>query len=119
MARILVVDDSRLDRTLVTQILAVNPTLAVDTAVDGKDALDSVRASQPDLVLTDLVMPEPDGLALVRSIQKEFPVVPVVLMTSQGSEEIAMDALRAGAASYVPKASFGPELRKVVEEDHV
>ena len=116
MARILVVDDSRLDRTLVTQILAVNPTLAVDTAVDGKDALDSVRASQPDLVLTDLVMPEPDGLALVRSIQKEFPVVPVVLMTSQGSEEIAMDALRAGAASYVPKASFGPELRKVVEE---
>jgi len=116
MARILVVDDSRLDRTLVTQILTVNPALTVETAVDGDIALRAVRAARPDLVLTDLVMPAQDGLSLVRSLQTEFPVLPVILMTSQGSEDIAMEALRAGAASYVPKASFGPELRKVVEE---
>ncbi|MEE8105359.1 MAG: response regulator [Planctomycetota bacterium] len=116
MARVLVVDDSRLDRTLVTQILEVNPELAVETAVDGADALSAIHASPPDLVLTDLVMPEPDGLALVRSLQDEYPLLPVILMTSQGSEEIAVEALRSGASSYVPKTSFGPELRNVVEE---
>jgi CheY-like chemotaxis protein len=105
-----------LDRTLVTQILAGNPKLSVETAVDGADALQKVGLSPPALVLTDMVMPEPDGLELVRKLKQSHPSLPCILMTSQGSEEIAMEALRLGAASYIPKAAFGPELLETVEE---
>jgi CheY-like chemotaxis protein len=56
------------------------------------------------LVLTDLQMLEMSGLELVDAVVREYPQVPVVLMTAQGSEEIAVEALHRGAASYVPKA---------------
>ncbi|MHC4939057.1 MAG: ATP-binding protein [Planctomycetota bacterium] len=116
MATVLVVDDSNLDRTLVTEILSEGDGIEVQAVEGGQQALEFLAEETPDLVLTDLVMPEPNGLQLVRSLKAVHPKLPVILMTSQGSEEIAMEALRAGAASYVPKASFGPELLAIVEE---
>ena len=56
-----------------------------------------------DLVITDLLMPEINGLQLVAAMREKYPRIPVILMTSQGSEEIAVQALQQGAASYVPK----------------
>ncbi|MHC4452824.1 MAG: response regulator, partial [Planctomycetota bacterium] len=100
MATILVVDDSNLDRTLVTEILAAGEGLDVRAVEGGQQALEVLRDHTPDLVLTGLVMPEPNGLQLVRSLKAVHPKLPVIRMTSQGSEEIAMEALRAGAASY-------------------
>ncbi len=116
MARVLVVDDSKLDRTLVTQILGEDRSLSVETVPDGAEALRAVASRPPDLVLTDLVMPEVDGLELVKRLRADHHGLPVILMTSQGSEEIALEALRLGAASYVPKAAFGPEMLKTVQE---
>ena len=116
MASVLVVDDSNLDRTLVSEILAGGEGIEVVTVDGGQAALSYLAETTPDVVLTDLVMPEPDGLQLVRTLKQEHPRLPVILMTSQGSEEIAMEALRAGAASYVPKSSFGPDLLAVVED---
>ena len=116
MSRVLVVDDSKLDRTLVTQILGEDRALSVETAPDGNEALRAINRSLPDLVLTDLVMPGLDGLALVRRLHELHPGLPVILMTSQGSEEIALEALRLGASSYVPKAAFGPEMLRTVQE---
>jgi len=113
---VLVVDDSNLDRTLVSEILAGGDGIEVATVGGGAEALSFLSERTPDLVLTDLVMPEPDGLQLVRTLSEAHPSLPVILMTSQGSEEIAMEALRSGAASYVPKSSFGPDLLTVVEE---
>ena len=60
-------------------------------------------------------MPELDGLGLVARITAEHPRVPVVLMTGRGSEEIAVQALKAGAASYVPKKALVRELVEVVD----
>ena len=116
VARVLVVDDSKLDRTLVTQILGEDRSLSVETVPDGKEALRAVASRRPDLVLTDLVMPELDGFELVKHLKEEFRGLPVILMTSQGSEEVALEALRLGAASYVPKSAFGPEMLKTVQE---
>jgi CheY-like chemotaxis protein len=113
---VLVVDDSKLDRTLVAEILAASDDLEVHAVDGGPSALEFLSERIPDLVLTDLVMPELNGLQLVRSLHAVHPRLPVILMTSQGSEEIAMEALRAGAASYIPKASFGPDLVAVVED---
>ena len=70
--------------------------------------------SCPDLVLTDLQMPDLDGLQLVNSINERYPDVPVVLMTAHGSEVIAAQALASGAASYVPKSDLADSLVETV-----
>ena len=103
MATVLVVDDSSIDRQLVGGLLQQNTDWTVTFAGDGAAALDSIRTSPPDIVVTDLQMPEMTGLELVTAVRKSFSQVPVILMTGKGSEEIAVEALHAGAASYVPK----------------
>jgi len=113
---VLVVDDAPLDRTLASTLFSKLGGWSVRTAEDGSQALALVKTSQPDLVLTDLQMPEMDGLALVRAIRSEFPRVPVILMTGLGSEEIAIQALKAGAASYVPKKSLAKDLEETVSQ---
>ena len=95
-------DDSAADRELAGHLLE-NHDWTVFYAEDGKKALAEMQAHTLDLVLTDLVMPELDGLGLVEQAKAEHPGVPVVLMTARGSEEIAVRALERGAASYVPK----------------
>lgn len=106
---ILVVDDSPFDRQLAGMILSKERATAA-YAENGRQALDLIAQDQPDVVLTDLQMPEMDGLTLVREVRRNFPSTPVILMTGQGSEEIAAEALRAGAASYVPKRNLNHDL---------
>ena len=72
-------------------------------AVDGRQALEMIRESPPDVVVTDLEMPEMNGLELLEAVHREFPKIPIVLATAVGSEAIAVEALRKGATSYVPK----------------
>ncbi|HHH27446.1 MAG TPA: response regulator [Polyangiaceae bacterium] len=79
-------------------------------ASDGETALATVAEDPPALVVTDLLMPGMDGLQLVAALRERHPLVPVVLMTAHGSEETAVKALSAGAASYVPKRSLASEL---------
>ncbi len=110
MATILVVDDSEADRELARTLLQIDPKLSVETAVDGLDALASIERWVPDLVLTDLVMPKMDGLEFVGTLRQRHPHIPSILMTSLGSEKIAVRALQAGAASYVPKAELAYDL---------
>ena len=113
MTRILVVDDSAADRELLGHLLN-EQAWAVLYADDGRQALAQMRAHIVDLVLTDLVMPELDGQAFVEQAKIDHPLVPVVLMTARGSEEIAVQALEAGAASYVPKKRLVRDLVEVV-----
>lgn len=110
MAVILVVDDSPVDRTRAGGLLKKRPELTPAFASNGREALESIAAQPPDLVLTDLQMPEIDGLALVETVRRRFPALPVILMTAHGSEEIAVQALRRGAASYVAKRNLAAEL---------
>ena len=106
MATVLVVDDSAIDRQLVGGLLRQETDWVVDFADDGASALEMIRKMPPDLVVTDMQMPGVNGLELVAAIRKNFSQVPVILMTGKGSEEIAVEALHAGAASYVPKRSL-------------
>lgn len=115
MATVLIVDDSAVDRRLAQGVLEKNSQLAFLYAVDGADALEQIKISPPDLVLTDLQMPVMSGLELVRQVREKYPLVPVILMTAQGSEEIAVQALASGAASYVPKSRLARDLADTVE----
>ena len=110
MTTILTVDDSPVDRRLVGGLLESDADLQVEYAVHGADALEKMARSLPSLVVTDLMMPEMNGLELVAAVRERYPLVPVILMTSKGSEEIAVQALQQGASSYVPKRSLAHSL---------
>jgi len=116
MKRILVVDDAKIDRLLVEALLGDESGLEVECVSSGQEGLERIDACVPDLVITDLVMPEMDGLAVVSRLHAERPGLPVILMTSRGSEEIAVQALREGAASYVPKRLLRDHLLSTVND---
>ena len=115
MPTVLVVDDSAVDRRLAGALLEKHCACTLSFAEDGQEALRLMARQRPDLVVTDLQMPEMDGLELTTTIKSEYPLVPVVLMTAQGSEEIAAQALRRGAASYVPKRNLAEALVPTVQ----
>jgi len=110
------VDDSPIDRRVAGRVLEKREGWRVIYACDSVEALEVVARTPPDAVVTDLQMPVVDGLSLVEQIRAEFPRVPVILMTGVGSEEIAVTALRAGAASYVPKRRLAADRADAVEQ---
>ena len=124
MPKILIVDDAQVDQRLAGKLLQDRPgleqaekatKLEVSYAANGREALAAIASQLPDLVLTDLQMPEMNGLELVDEIKARYPGLPVVLMTAHGSEDIALQALQRGAASYVPKRKLATDLLETVE----
>jgi CheY-like chemotaxis protein/anti-sigma regulatory factor (Ser/Thr protein kinase) len=116
MARLLIVDDDPVDRELAGRCLEGIADLDLLEAGDGQEAIETCLRESPDLVLTDLRMPILDGLGLVREVRQRLPLVPVILMTARGSEQVAAAALAAGAVSYVPKADLAELLAETVEQ---
>lgn len=115
MAKILVVDDTSVDRTLAGKLLEKHAGWKVTYATDGQEALAALDREAFDLVLTDLQMPQMSGLELVERVCTREPRVPIILMTAHGSEDIAIQALQKGAASYVPKRNLARDLVETVD----
>lgn len=97
--RILVVDDERDVRSLVCHIL-LDQGYQVDSAVDGRDALDKIQASPPDLVVLDLMMPELDGWQVLRELQSFETRPRVVVLSAFGDLGRVRDA---GAVGFLAK----------------
>lgn len=118
MTSILVVDDSEVDRLLIAGLLRHLPLddLEIEFAAHGREGLQLVEQQAPDLVISDLMMPEMGGLELVQTLRREFPQVPVILMTAYGNEFTAVDAMEQGAASYVPKSQQAQRLGPTVQQ---
>jgi len=110
MPKILIVDDSLVDQKLIGSLLLRHTTWQLEYAADGEQALKQLLDGHFDLVISDLQMPRLNGLQLVRKIRDELPQLPVLLVTSQGSDEIAVQALREGATSYSPKTKLSKDL---------
>lgn len=115
MARALVVDDSKVDRELISGLLETESGFEVEAAEDGHDAFERLQEETFELLVTDLAMPTMSGLDLVAKVVEDFPGMPVVVVTSRGSEEAASQALRVGAASYVRKADLAEQLSEVAD----
>jgi len=113
MTRILVVDDDR-PQAEEFSVLLRQAGCDVTLACNGRDALDILQRDLPDVVLTDLDMPEMNGLELVQAIRRDYPALPVILMTAMGSEDVAAKALHHGAASYVRKRNLAREVVRTV-----
>lgn len=116
MPIILVVDDSEVDRRLMGRFLGKDVDWLIQYAENGVEALERIRDAPPDVVVTDLLMPEMDGIELVTAVRDNFPDLPVILATAHGSEALAVEALDRGAASYVPKSDLGEKLLDTVEQ---
>jgi two-component system chemotaxis sensor kinase CheA len=105
--RVLIVDDQFTVRELQRSILEA-AGYSVDTAKDGREALDRLRRGGVDLVLTDLDMPAMDGFELVGHVRADadLEALPVVIVTSRGNEEDRRRGAEVGADAYVVKAEF-------------
>jgi DNA-binding response OmpR family regulator len=115
--RILLVDDNLDHVQLATRALRQEPTWRVDTARLGEEAIERAGESAYDLVLLDYRLPDMSGLDVLRALRAKHKALPVILMTSQGSEEVAIEALQLGAAAYVVKnTDFGKRLAYEVRE---
>jgi len=115
MSRVLVVEDSA-TQALEIRLLLEDAGFAVDVAPDGLKAMAAIAAWPPDLVLTDLHMPEMNGLELVQAIRADRLGVPVILMTQHGTEEVAVRALRTGAASYLVKKDLERDMVEAIDD---
>ncbi len=104
--RILVVDDEpQITRVLRTTLSSHGYTIR--TAGDGDEALEVLRDWTPDLIITDLAMPNMDGLELCRRVREKL-TVPIIILSVRGEERNKIEALDAGADDYVTKP-FGPK----------
>lgn len=100
--RILIVEDDTSLRDALNDTLEL-AGFACETAENGNDALIKINAQKPDLIVSDIQMPEMDGLALLRNLKKRIPDVPVLMMTAHGSVNSAVEAIRNGAVDYLTK----------------
>jgi DNA-binding NtrC family response regulator len=98
---LLVDDDDNLRWVLQTQLEQMG--YAVTTAADGAGALAAIDREPPSLVLTDLKMPGMSGMELLERIRREYPEIPVLIVTAFGTIQSAVQAIRSGAYDYLTK----------------
>ncbi len=108
---ILVVDDEEIIRVLLTEILT-EEGYQVTCAVDGRQAVDLLKANRYDLVITDMVMPGLNGLEVLQAAFRIDPEYPVIMITGYPSVEMAVKLVNLGAADYITKP-FNVDLIKV------
>ena len=99
---ILVADDERSIRLMLETGLALNG-FRVTAVRTGKEALEAISNGQFDAVLSDIYMPDGSGLELVDSLRASYPNLPIILMTAQGSLEVAVQAVQRGASDFIGK----------------
>jgi len=114
MSRILVVES---DASIIPLVQPRLETLGHEISVvaDAASALASIEDLPPELVLAAYGLPGKDGLELVEEISRKYPRIPSVLMTDQGNEDLAAEALLRGAASYIPKRRLAADLERTIQ----
>lgn len=102
-ARIVLADDNADMREYLARLLSEH--YAVETVIDGAQALAAIRRDPPDLVLSDVMMPELDGFGLLRELHADphIATVPVILLSARAGEEATVEGLKAGADDYLVK----------------
>jgi len=111
-ASLLVVDDEEQVTRLIEAVLG--SAYRVDVVRSGREAITQMEQGDYDAVLTDLVMPEMDGIEVVRRLRLRDPDLPVIVLTAQASVETAVQAMREGAFDYLSKTAGPEELRAAV-----
>lgn len=115
MNKILIVDDE-LNMRLVLAAMLKREGYEVASAADGSEALQILKSGPIAAVITDLKMPRIDGMELLNRIGREYPEVPVIIITAHGTVATAVEALKKGALDYITKPFELEELKNVVSK---
>jgi two-component system response regulator AtoC len=112
---VLVLDD---EKNIVTVLKAIleKRDFAVDAFTDPREALDTLRKRKYDAAITDLYMPEIDGMAFLEEVKRLYPQLPVIMITAFGTVDSAVDAIKRGAFDYVTKPFEQSEIVSVVQK---
>ena len=117
--RLLIADDHTLVRQGLRQLCeGMGGFTVVAEADDGVQAVALARATQPDVILMDIVMPEVDGVEAIRQIIQEIPTARIIALTMYREEQYMLDAIRAGARGYLLKTVDAGELITAIEAVH-
>jgi len=115
MKKILIVDDE-VNMLLVLEAMLRKEGYAVKTASDGMEALEILQADDIAVVVTDLKMPNLDGLGLLARTGAEYPAIPVIIITAHGTVETAVKALKKGAFDYITKPFDQDDLKNIIQK---
>lgn len=111
---ILVVDDEPLVRRSLSELLTLSG-YSVSTANNGQEALDLLKSYNTDIIISDIKMPEMDGFQLLKQVKNIYSDTPIILITSFGSIENAVEAMKYGAYDYVTKPIADSEIKSVID----
>lgn len=113
--RILLVDDEENARIALTRILS-KEGYHVDSVANGYEALNYLRERDVNLIITDIKMPEMDGMTFLREINKSFPGSNVIMITAYGGVESYIEAINLGAFEYINKPVKIEELKSILKK---
>jgi len=117
LIRVAVVDDHELVRSGICNALGMSPEIrVVGEAGDGLAALALLESREVDVLLLDLHMPRMDGFACLDAVITRWPSMPVIILTVEEDNEVALDVMRRGAAAYVPKYVRPGDLAALVRQ---
>jgi DNA-binding NtrC family response regulator len=115
LKRILIVDDEENTRIGLTKLLAQDG-FEVESAANGNEALDYLDQKKVSLVISDINMPDMNGLAFLRELSRKFPSTSVIMITAYGGVESYLEAMNLGAYEYLHKPVRLDELRSVMKK---
>jgi DNA-binding NtrC family response regulator len=117
-ADVLLVDDEENFLKAFSQRLETRG-LKVDTVTSGEEGLEKVKGKNYNIVILDLIMPGMGGMEVLKNIKKNYPDLPVIILTGQGTTEKAIEAMKAGAMDYMEKpADIDTLVQEIMEARH-
>ena len=115
MANILIVDDEQSYRQLLSLVFETEGN-KIRTAMNGRQALELLQEEPADIIISDVKMPDMDGIEMLRAVRETLPDLGVVLMTAFASVETAREAFKLGADDFIPKPFDVEELKLIVRK---
>ena len=115
MANILIVDDEQSYRQLLSLVFEEQGN-TIRTAMNGRQALDALQAEPADIIISDVKMPDMDGIEMLRAVRETLPDLGVILMTAFASVETAREAFKLGADDFIQKPFDVEELKLIVRK---
>ena len=113
---VVLVDDHALVRAGIRALIGmIEGVEVVGDVGDGNEALCLIDELRPDVVLLDITMPRMNGFAALQEITTRFPTVRVIMLTMHEAREYAIQALRGGAAGFIPKSAASAELKQAID----
>src|SRR5512139_3771187 len=114
-SKILLAEDEKTQRDLLEGFLK-KEGFSVESAANGREALDKLERDFFDIILLDYKMPELDGLQTLREVRRLYPEIPVVMMTAYGTVETAVASMKEGALDYLTKPIDLDELLLILQK---